>query len=122
MPIASLAHEVARTAPRLQDRGVSRNTQAGDSLVDAGNHGRRSVKSVESRALGAVVFLRRQQRLEFFPDCLPAGVLVTSANRIGKDRQGDRPEAGEAGKCLFFLRSCVSLLLLDGLEGADGGK
>jgi hypothetical protein len=90
--------------------------------VDTGNDRRRGVKSVESRALSGVVFLRRQQRLEFFPDCLPAGILETAANRIGKDREGNRPEAGEAGKYLFFLRSCDPLILLDGLEGADGGE
>jgi hypothetical protein len=43
-----------------------------------------------------------------------------AANRIGKNRQGYRPEASEAGKGLFFLRSCGPLLLLDGFQGADG--
>jgi hypothetical protein len=52
---------------------------------------------------------------------LPAGVLVTAGDRIGENRQGDRPEAGEAGQCLFFFRRRQPLFLLDGLEGADGG-
>jgi len=50
---------------------------------------------------------------------LPAGILVTAANGIREYREGHRSEAGEASKCLFFLGSCVPLLSLDGLEGAD---
>src|SRR5262249_8932824 len=82
----------------------------------------RSVKSVESRALSAVVFLWRQQRLQLIAQGLPAGVLEMATDRIGEYRQGYRPEAGEPGKLLFFLTCCRSLLLLNGLESADGGE
>src|SRR5262249_26780668 len=78
------------------------------------------VKSVESRALSAVVFLRREQRLQLTAEGLPTRVLVMAATVMGKDRQGYRPESGEARKRLFFLRSCWPLLLLDGFQGANG--
>jgi hypothetical protein len=90
--------------------------------VDGGDDGRRGVKGVEGRALGAVVFLGREQRLEFFAQGLPAGVLVLTVDGIGKDRQGYRPEAGEPGQRLFLLGCCRSLPLLDGFQGADGGE
>src|SRR5262245_10190758 len=82
----------------------------------------RGVKGVECRALGAVVFLGGQQSLQFFAEGLPAGILVAAADGLGEDGEGDRPEAGEPGKCLFFFRSSSTLLLLDGLQGADGGE
>ena len=37
-------------------------------------------------------------------------------------RQGDGPEAGEAGERLLLLGGGGPLFLLDGLEGADGGE
>ena len=36
----------------------------------------RRVEGIESGALGAVVFLGREQRLQFLAEGLPAGVLV----------------------------------------------
>lgn len=36
-------------------------------------------------------------------------------------RQGDRPEAGEAGEHLLLLGCGVPLLLLDAFQGAYGG-
>jgi hypothetical protein len=41
---------------------------------------------------------------------------------MGKDGQGDRPEAGEAGEQLLFVGSGRAMLLLDVFQGADGGK
>jgi len=41
---------------------------------------------------------------------------------MGEDVQRNGAEASKAGKCLFFLGSRGPLLLLDGLEGADGGE
>ena len=64
----------------------------------------------------------RQQRLQLLAEGLPAGILVAAGDRVGEDRQGDRPEAGEAGERLLLLRGGGPLLLLDGLEGADGGE
>jgi hypothetical protein len=52
---------------------------------------------------------------------LPAGILVFSRYRIGENREGDRPEAGEAGKRLLLLSRGGPLFLLDVLDGADGG-
>ena len=89
-------------------------------------HGRddggRGVEGVEGGALGAVVFLGREQRFQLLAEGLPAGVLVAAGDRVGEDRQGDRPEAGEAGERLLLLRRGGPLLLLDGLQGADGGE
>ena len=97
------------------------NAEAGDGLVDGGDDGRRRVEGVEGGAFGAVVFLGREQRLQLLAEGLPAGILVAAGDRIGENRQGDRPEAGEAGERLLLLRRGGPLLLLDGLEGADGG-
>ena len=99
-----------------------RDAQAGDRLVDGGDDGRRRVEGVEGGALGAVVFLRREQRLQLLAERLPAGILVSAGDRIGEDRQGDRAEAGEAGERLPFLRRGRPLLLLDALQRADGGE
>jgi hypothetical protein len=52
---------------------------------------------------------------------LPAGVLVAARSRVGKNRQGDRPEAGEAGERLLFLGCGVPPLFLNAFDGADGG-
>ena len=64
----------------------------------------------------------RKQRFQLLAEGLPAGILVAAGDRIGENRQGDRPEAGEAGERLFLLRRGRPLFLLDGLEGADGGE
>ena len=42
--------------------------------------------------------------LQFVAEGLPAGILVAAGDRVGKDRQGDRPEAAEAGEGLPLLR------------------
>ena len=80
------------------------DAQAGDGLVDGGDDGGRRVEGVEGGALGAVVFLRREQRLQLFAEGLPAGVLVAAGDRIGEYRQGHRTEAAEAGKNPHFLQ------------------
>jgi len=90
--------------------------------VDSGNDGRRRIESVERGAFGAVVFLGRQERLQFLAGGLPAGVLILAAERIGKDGQGDCPEAAEAGERLLLFSGGWPLLLLDGFEDADGGE
>jgi len=89
--------------------------------VDGSNNGRRRVKSVERRALGAVVFRWRKQSLEFLAERLPAGVLVFVGDRIGEDREGYWPETGEACEYLLLLGSREPLFLLDGLYRSDGG-
>ena len=101
--------------------GVVGYAQAGNRLVDGRDDGRRRVEGVEGGAFGAVVFVGRQQRLQFLAQGLPAGILVAAGDRIGEDRQGDRPEAGEAGERLFLLRRGGPLFFLDLLQGADGG-
>ena len=53
--------------------------------------------------------------LQFLAECLPAGILVAAGDRVGKYREGDRSEAGEAGERLLLLRGGGPLLLLDGL-------
>jgi hypothetical protein len=100
---AAVAHEVAGAASRFQNRGIGGHAQAGDGLVDRRDDGGRRVEGVEGRALGAVVFGGRQQRRQFLAECLPAGVLVFAGDGIGEDREGDRTEAAEAGKRLFFF-------------------
>ena len=54
--------------------------------------------------------------LQLLAQGLPAGILVAAGDRIGEDREGDRPEAGEAGERLLFLRRGGPLLLLDVFE------
>jgi hypothetical protein len=121
VPIASLAHEIAGAASWLQDRGVAGYTQAGDGLVNGSDDGRRSVEGVEGGALGAVVFRLAQERFQLLAQGLPTGILVTAGDRIGEDRQGDWPEAGEAAERLLFFWRGKPLFLLDFLDGADGG-
>jgi hypothetical protein len=60
--------------------------------------------------------------LQLLAEHLPAGILVLAAAVMGKDGQGDRPEAGEAGEQLLFVGSGRAMLLLDGFQGADGGE
>ena len=86
------AHEIADAAAWFEDRGVCWERQAGDGLVHGGDDGRRGVEGVEGGALGAVVFLGRKQRLQFFAQCLPAGILVAAGDRVGENRQGDGPK------------------------------
>ena len=121
-PFAALAHEIAGAAAGFQDGGVAGHAQAGDRLVDGGDDGRRRVEGVEGGALGAVVFLGRQQRLQLLAEGLPAGILVAAGDRVGENREGDRPEAGEAGERLLLLGRGGPLLLLDAFQGADGGE
>ncbi len=90
--------------------------------MDGGNDGRGRVKSVEGRALGAVILLCREQRLQLLAEGLPTRVLVLAATGMGKDGERHRPEAGEAGKGLFFFESGKPLVALDGFERADGGE
>ena len=120
--LVAQAHEIAGAAAGLQDRGVAGDAQAAHGLVHGRDDGRGGVEGIEGGAFGAVVFLGRQQRLQFFAEGLPAGVLVAAGDRVGEDRQGDRPEAGEAGERLPLLRGGGPLVLLDGLESADGGE
>jgi hypothetical protein len=62
----------------------------------------RGEKLVEGRALGAVVFLGREEGFQFLADLLPAG-LERAGNRIGEDGERDRAEAGEAGEDFLFF-------------------
>ena len=119
-PWLAVAHEVPGAAARFQDRGARGNAEAGDSLVDGSDDGRRRVEGVEGGALGAVVFCKGKQPLQLLTECLPAGILVPAGDRVGEYRQGDRPEAGEAGERMLLLQGGGPLLLLDVLEGADG--
>ena len=56
------AHEIAGAAAGFQDGGVLGHAEAGEGLVHGRDDGRRGVEGVEGGALGAVVFLRREQR------------------------------------------------------------
>ena len=66
--------------------------------------------------LARVVFLGREQGFQLVAEDLPAGVLVTAGDRIGKQRQGHRPEAAEAGEDLPLVGGGRSLLPLDALS------
>ena len=99
----SVPDEIANPASGLQDGGVVGDAQPVDRFVDRSDDRRRRVESVEGRALGAVVFLGLQQRLERFAQVAPAGVFVTPADRIGKNRQGDGSETREFRKSVFLL-------------------
>ena len=83
----------------------------------------RGVEGVEGGALGAVVFLGREQRFQLVAEGLPAGVLVAAGDRVGEDRQGDRPRSRRSGRASAAPPAVAGpLLLLDGLQGADGGE
>jgi hypothetical protein len=88
--------------------------------VDRSDDCWRSVKSVEGRALRALVLLRLEQRLQRFSQIPPAGVFVTAADRIGENRQSDRSEPRKARKRVFLLFISGPLLGLDALQRPDG--
>jgi hypothetical protein len=79
------------------------------------------VKGVEGGALGAVVFVGRQQRLQLVAEDLPAGVLVRASHRIGEDRQSHRPESAEAGEDAPLALGGGAVIVLEGFQSADGG-
>ena len=62
-----------------------------------------------------------KQRFQFLAQGLPACILVTAGERIGENRQGDRPETGETAERLLLLRRGGAFFFLDLLQGADGG-
>ena len=119
MSSAALAHEIAGAAAWLQDGGPGGNAQAGNGLVDGGDDGGRGIEGVEGGAFGTVIFLRRKQRLQLVAEFLPAGILVAAGDRIGKYRQGHRPETGEAGQNPPFLQRRRPRLLLNLFQNAD---
>ena len=90
--------------------GTPRRARA---VVHGGDDGRGGVEGVERGALGAVVFLGREQRLQFLAEGLPDGVLVAAGHGIGKDREGDGTEAREAGQRVPLGRRGRPLLALD---------
>ncbi len=120
--VRPLTHKVADAAAGFEDGCISGNSEAGDTRMDGRDDGRGRVEGVEGGAFGAIVFLRREQRLQFLAESLPAGILVAAGDRIGEDRQGDWPEPREAGEDVLLLRGGRSLLGLDPLDSADGGE
>ena len=100
---------------------LSGTPRRAEGLVHGRDDGGRGVEGVEGGAFGAIVFVGREQRFELVAERLPAGVLVAAGDGIGKDRQGHGPEAAEAGECCLLVGRGPALLLLDGLQRADGG-
>src|SRR5689334_8934916 len=96
IPRGAKAHEVSRTTPWFKDRSVCRNTQAGDRLVDGPYYRGRGVEGIKRSAFGAIVLLRAKERFELLAQGLPAGVLVATGNRVGKNRESNGPEARKA--------------------------
>src|SRR5206468_3496528 len=58
----------------------------------------------------------------FFAEDLPRSILVAGGQGIGKDSERYRAKAAEANEGLPLLPRGGPLLLLDCLQGADGGK
>ena len=58
-------------------------------------------------------WLRTQWRLS---------ILVPAGDKVGKYRERNRREAGEAGERMLLLQGGGPLLLLDVLDGAAGGQ
>jgi len=121
-PLLPVTHEIPDAATGFQDGGVDWHAQAGNRLVDGSDDGRRRIEGVEGSALGAVEFGLGQEGFQLFAQGLPAGVLVAAGDGVGKNGQGNRAEAGEAGERLLLLRGGGPLPLLDSLDGADGGN
>ena len=90
--------------------------------MDGRDDGGRGVEGVEGGALGAVVFLGREQRLQFLAEGLPAGVLVRPVTGSGKIERATGPKPAKRASVCFSSGGGGPLLLLDGLEGADGGE
>ena len=68
-------HEVAGAAARLEDGGLAWDAEAAEGLVHGADDGGRRVEGVEGGALGAVVFLGREQHVELSPRaCQPASL------------------------------------------------
>jgi hypothetical protein len=89
--------------------------------VDGSDDGGRGVEGIEGGPLGTVILCRGKQRLEFFAQRLPACVLESAGDWIGKDRPGNGSEARETGERLLLFRRGGPLVLLDGPQAADGG-
>ena len=92
--------EVADAAARLQHGRVAGHAQACEGLVHRPDDDGRGVEGGEGGALGAGVLLGREERPQLLAQRLPGRVLVAAGDRVGKDRQGHRAEAGEAGEHL----------------------
>jgi hypothetical protein len=89
--------------------------------VHRADNDRRGVEGVEAGTLGGGVFVGREQRFQLFTELLPPGVFEFAGDRVREYRQSDGAESAEAGENLPFLRCGSTLLLLDGVERADGG-
>ena len=112
--------EIAAAAPGLEDRRVPRHAQAEEGLVHRGNDGLRGVEGVERGASGTRVLFGGEEGDELLAQGLPGGALVAFGDRVGEEREGDRPEAPESGKRPPFGLGRPSLLTLDRCERADG--
>src|SRR5438552_339363 len=81
----ALAHEIADPTARLKNRGLGGNAEPAEGIVHRGDDRRGGVEGIEGAAPGAIVFLRREQRLQLLAEGLPRGILVAAGNRVRKD-------------------------------------
>jgi hypothetical protein len=111
--------EITGAAAGLQHGGFWGDAQVLKRRVHGPDHQGRGVKRREGGALGAVVFFRAQQGLQFLAEPPPGVVAIAAADGIGKEKQRHRAEAGEALQRLPFFRRGGTLLPLYALQCAD---
>jgi hypothetical protein len=116
------AHEIARAAARLQNSGIRRNAEPGQSVVHRRDDNGRSVIGVVRRRAGAVVFVGGEQAFQLVAQLLPASVLVGAGDGMREERQGDGSEAAEPGEDLPLVGAGRAAFPLDMLQGFDGGN
>ena len=117
-----VGQKVADAAAGLQHGRIGGHPQTRQGRVHRLHDHRRGVEGRKGRPPGTGVVLGCQEGLELVPQLLPAGVFVLAGDRVGKDAQGHRAEAGEAGEHGALLGGGGPLGLLDGLERADRGQ
>ncbi|WP_238602678.1 hypothetical protein [Fimbriiglobus ruber] len=115
-----MGEEVSYPTAGFENGRFVRHAQTSKDGVHGLHNDWGGVEGGEGGALGAVVFLRGEERLEFFTEVVPA-VLVGAGDRIGEDLQGDGAETAETGKDPFLVGRGKPVSVFDLLQGSNRG-